>query len=58
MKAIELMGNLKSSDQLIQKLIQKGYPPQNIVWTGYGIFFTVYCEEKEQKDLEEFVSQF
>ncbi len=52
------MGHLRNADDLIQHLIQMGFPPQNIVWTGFGIFFAIYCEEKEEKDLEEFVSNF
>lgn len=58
MRQIQLMGNLHNANDLVQILIQMGHPPQNIVWTGYGMFFTIYCEEKEKKDLEEFVSHF
>jgi hypothetical protein len=57
-KRIQLMGHLHSADDLIQHLIKMGFPPQNIVYTGVGIFFTLYCESKEEKDLEKFVSYF
>ena len=57
-KRIQLMGHLHSADDLIQHLIMMGHPPQNIVWTGVGIFFNIYCVEKEEKELEEFVSHF
>ena len=52
------MGHLESADELINHLIKMGHPPQNIVWTGVGVFFTLYCEQKEEKELEEFVSHF
>ena len=57
-KQIQLLAKLDTWDELVPHLINMGFTPQKVVPTGSGVFFTLYCDQKDEKELEEFVSHF
>jgi len=57
-KRAQFMTRRHSVNELFNHLLKMGFPPKNVVYTGYGIFFTLYCDESDRKELNEFVGKF
>ena len=54
----QFVANVHTADNLFKNLISLGYPPEDIVYTGSGVFFTLICEKKHIESLQTFIEEF